>query len=107
MGARSRTKGKRGEREIVALARTYGLDAERTWQTAQSGDPDTRRCDVRIAGRASQVKVQAEGFKALYDALEGVEMAFVRADRRPWLVVLKAEEYLRLLAAPREVTSHG
>jgi hypothetical protein len=29
-------KGKRGEGEIVILARAHGLSAERTWETAQS-----------------------------------------------------------------------
>ncbi len=41
----------------------------------------------------------ADGFRKLYDALEGVEMAFLRADRRLWLAVLPAEELLTLLAA--------
>ena len=40
----------------------------------------------------------ADGFKMLYDALEGVEMTFLRADRRPWLAVLPAECLLPLLA---------
>ena len=72
VGARSRAKGKRGEREIVALARAAGLNAERTWQTAQSPDAQERCCNVRIAGRAYQVKRQRDGFAPLYDGLEHV-----------------------------------
>jgi len=98
MGLKSRRKGKRGEREIVVLARTHGLQAERTWHTAQASDPTVRRCDVRVAGRPAQVKVAANGFKSLYDALEDVEMAFLRADRCPWLAVLPAESLMALLA---------
>ena len=103
MGLKSRQKGKRGEREVVALARAAGLPAERTWQTAQATDPTLRRCDVLVAGRKAQVKVAADGFRKLYAVLEGVELAFLRADRSPWLVVLPAEEFLRLLAERAEV----
>ena len=98
MGLKSQQKGKRGEREVVALARAAGLPAERTWATAQAVDSTLRRCDVLVAGRKAQVKVAADGFRKLYDALEGVEMAFLRADRSSWLVVLPAEEFLQLLA---------
>ena len=97
MGARSRTKGAIGEREIVRLARAAGLDAERTWQTAQSPDVTVRACDVRIAGLPVQVKITANGFGSLYGALEGVELLFVRADRHEWLAVVRAQELLRLL----------
>ena len=98
MGAHSKRKGKRAELEVVRLARSAGLAATRTWHTAQASDPTERRCDVLIAGRHAQVKVAANGFKALYAALEGVEMAFLRADRRPWLAVLPANSLLALLA---------
>ena len=97
-GRRSRTKGKRGEREVVALARAAGLDAERTWQTAQSDDPATRCCDILVAGRPAQVRLRGSGFGALYDALENVDMAFVRADHRPWVAVLPALRLFELLA---------
>ena len=102
MGAKSRSKGKRGEREVVALARSAGLAAERTWHLAQSPDPALRCCDVQIAGRPAQVKAAALGFRALYNALDGVEIAFVRADRREWLAVLPAEALLRLIKLGHE-----
>ncbi len=101
MGLSGRQKGKRGEREVVALARRHGLQAERTWQTAQSANPCERCCDVRIAGRPAQVKLSGKGLKALYAALEGVEVAFLRADRLPWLAVLPADRLLAMLAAKR------
>ena len=97
MGLKSKRKGKRGEREVVTLARQHGLPAERTWATAQATDPTLRRCDVLVAGRKAQVKVAANGFNSLYDALDGVEMAFLRADRSPWLVVLPAGAAIVLL----------
>lgn len=101
MGARSRRKGTDGEREIVGLAHTAGLPAERTWHTAQDPDPVTRCCDVTIRGLRAQVRVRASGYQAVYDALEGVEIAFLKADRLPWLAVLPAERLLALLAHDR------
>lgn len=97
MGLKSRSKGKRAERELVRLARQHGLDARRSWELAQSPDPSERRCDVTIAGRSAQVKIAGNGFRTLYEALEGVDLAFLRADRRSWIAVLPADEYLRLL----------
>jgi hypothetical protein len=94
-GRHSRAKGTRGEREVVSLARSAGLAAERTWHLAQSPNERERCCDVRIAGRAYQVKRSRDGFGALYDALEHVAGLFVRADGRGWLVVVRAEDYLR------------
>jgi hypothetical protein len=103
-GLRSRAKGKRGERELVRLARQCGLDARRTWQTAQATDPAARRCDVRIAGHAGQVKVAQRGFETLYHALDGVSFAFVRQDRKPWLAVVPAETLLELLRCRKPET---
>lgn len=97
MGLRSRRKGADGERSIVSLARQHGLTAERTWHTAQASDSRARCCDARIAGLAAQVKIAADGFTTLYAALDGVEIAFLRSDRREWLVVLRADRFFELL----------
>lgn len=106
MGLKSKRKGRLAEQEVVRLARAAGLPAERTWQTAQATDPTLRRCDVLVAGRKAQVKVAANGFKSLYEVLEGVEVAFLRADRSSWLVVLPAEEFLQLLAEQDDRKAH-
>jgi hypothetical protein len=97
MGAASRRKGADGERELIALARACGLEAERTWSTAQHPDPAERRCDVRVEGRPCQVKRQRDGFKALYDGLEAVEFLFVRTDGESWLAIIRSEELFELL----------
>jgi len=98
VGLKSRSKGKRGEREVVALAWQHGLVAHRTWNTAQSADATERCCDVLIEGLGpAQVKIVADGYKGLYDVLDGVELAFLRSDRHPWLAVLPATRLLDLL----------
>ena len=97
MPAKSRTKGRRAEQEIVNLAKAAGLEASREWANAQHPDPSMRACDVLVAGKRAQVKVMASGFAKLYAGLEGVELLFVRRDHSEWLVVLRADDYLELL----------
>ncbi len=97
MSAHSRRKGASGERAIVQLARDHGLEAERTWHTAQAADPAERASDVRIGGQPYQVKRQRDGFQALYDGLAHVAGLFVRSDGQGWLVVLRADRFLELL----------
>ncbi len=97
VGLQSRNKGKAAERDVVALAGEYGLEARRSWETAQSPDATARKCDVLLAGQPCQVKLSRGGFKGLYAALEGVAIAFLRADRKPWLVAVRATNLFGLL----------
>ena len=101
-GNHSRRKGANAEREVVALARAAGLDARRTWELAQSSQEKQRASDVEIAGQPYQVKRSRDSFGALYEGLCDVAGLFVRADGCPWLVVLPAAEFLRLLRRPEE-----
>jgi hypothetical protein len=106
VGIHSRRKGRAGEQEVVRLARTHGLDAERCWENAQHPDyPRVRQCDVVVDGKTAQVKVSADGFGALYDGLDGVELLLVRADRRPWLAVLPASHLFDLLKRASQGTA--
>lgn len=93
MSRMQREKGKRGEREVVELARMQGLVAQRTWQTAQGANPE---CDVTIQGLPYQVK-RRKDFKFLYEAMEGVQGVFLRGDKGEWLVLIPAEKYLTLI----------
>jgi hypothetical protein len=105
-GAHSRRKGAGGEREIVQLAKSFGLRATRTWETAQSRDKAVAACDVRIGERSFQVKRRGGGYAALYGAVAEVSGAFIRSDNRDWLAVVPAEFFLRLLEYfDREETS--
>lgn len=97
VGAMQRRKGANGEREIVKLAKSFGLRATRTWETAQAADPVARACDVRVGSRAFQVKRLAGGLGKLYGAVANVTGAFVRADGQTWLAVVPAELFLRML----------
>ena len=106
MGLKSKRKGRRGEQEIVLLARAAGLGAVRTWETAQSLNEVERKCDVLVDGKAAQVKLLASGLQPVYKALEGVCLAFVRQDRHEWLAILPAREFFKLLAPQEVVDTH-
>ena len=103
MGAKSRTKGRAAEQELVNLAKSYGLTAERTWQNASSNDPLVRNVDVVIAGRKCQSKRVKNLPRFLRELLpEGCDMGFVREDDGEWLVVLYALEFLGSLKKLQE-----
>ena len=97
MGLKSKRKGRLAEREIVRLAWQHGLPTKRTWQTAQATDLVIRACDLEIEGQPYQVQIDSKGFTRMYRELKGVQGFFFRADRREWLVVLRAQDYLLLL----------
>ncbi len=107
MAAKSRRKGARAEREVIELARQHGLQAERTWKNAQAADSRERVRDVKIGPDFYQVRVEAKGFARMYREMEGVRKFFFRRDRGKWLVTLRAQNFLRLLAAARNHPEEG
>jgi hypothetical protein len=46
---------------------------------------------VAVLGRDLRVKCRGNGFNGLYDRLEGRDFLFIRADRKPLLVVVKLD----------------
>ena len=96
-GRKSRNKGAAGEREALRLLNLYGVHGERNLEqvrTAGHADLDTSIGTV-------EVKRRANGWKELYRWLEHADLVMLRSDRRPWLVVLPAKEYLVLVETAR------
>ena len=96
----SRRKGKDGELEWANVLKGHGYDAHRGQQYKGGGDsPDV----TGLPGIHQEVK-RTNHFR-LYDALEqsrndahDTEIPIVvhRPDRRPWVVVMDAEDFLDL-----------
>lgn len=107
MGAHSRRKGAEGEREIVNLAKTFGLAAVRTWQCADSLFSGVRARDVQIGNAWYQVKRRQGGFGTLYRNLEHVAGLFLRDDNHEWIVVLRGEDFLKMLGTARTGQTTG
>lgn len=86
MGAKSRRKGAGAEREVVAILRAAGLEAERRapmQASAAADDPDIFSPEI---GRI-EVKRRKRGFAILYAAILNADAAIVRDDRGEWLIV--------------------
>ena len=106
-GRAARNKGKVGEREFAALCREHGYDAQRTAQnrgkTGDAGDVEG------LPGIHVEVK-RAETLR-LWDALEqskrdaaadkrgGIPIVAHRPNKRPWVVIMEAEDFFVLYRA--------
>jgi len=97
----SKNKGKRGELEVAALLRGCGYDARRGQQF--SGSPDSPDIVHSIEGFHIEVKY-TEAFNA-YKAMEQAEkdckaedtpLVFFRKKRKRWMVMIDAEDFLKL-----------
>ena len=103
MGRMQREKGKRGEREVVALMRAYGFEARRGQQYRGGGDSP----DIIHNIRGVYIEVKFREQLSLYPVLEETErgrelscarsVVFYRRKTKPWVVVMYAEDYLELM----------
>lgn len=104
-GAKSRNKGARIEREIVALHEEIGIRAEKVPLSGASHyqdaghDVDVYPVDPDGCAYVFEVKARksGNGFRMLDRWLENAEGLFLRSDRNKPLVVLPWETWVRLL----------
>ena len=89
MGKTQREKGARSERELAKI-----LGGERVPLSGAVGGSYTG--DVKALGLTWEAKVRGDGFKQLYGWLEGRDALAVKADCKPWLVVMPVETFLSL-----------
>lgn len=112
MGAKSRNKGKSGEREVVNLAKSLGLDAVRT-APMQAG-VGTQYADVDIRGipiavevkRYRKTPVTSLAIPHISDPIHKltgkIPVLAWRDDNQPfWLVGLRLDTLLAILVAAR------
>ena len=98
----SKMKGKRGELEVAEFLRHFGYTARRGQQFSGSSDsPDVVHS---IEGLHIEVKF-TESFNA-YKAMEQAEddcgkedipVVFYRKKRKRWMVLINAEDFMKLL----------
>jgi Holliday junction resolvase len=86
MSINSRRKGARTERALVRLLQNHGFTAEKVSRSGYVG-PDL---SVPLLGidRRVEVKCRGNGFRQLYDWLDGADFLIVKADRLEPLVVV-------------------
>jgi Holliday junction resolvase len=102
MAKNSRAKGIRGELEVAALLKEWGYEARRGQQYSGGGDsPDVVH---NLPGFHIEVK-RVEALN-LYGALEQAKgdaklsdapVVFHKKNRKDWVVILGAEDFLQIL----------
>lgn len=90
MGKAQRDKGARREREFAKL-----VGGERVPLSGAAGGSYTG--DVKALGLTWECKTRKNGFKQLYDWLEGKDALAIKADRKEWLAVIPVKKLLQLL----------
>lgn len=110
MGKLSRDKGKRGEREVVALLRKHGFEARRGQQFR--GGSDSPDIIHNMEGFYIEVKLRQN--LNLYDTIDVAMtekkshedvLVFHRKNARPWLITMDAGDFLELMEEFYELRS--
>ena len=102
MGRKSSIKGKRGERELARFLTDRGFLARRGRQFSGSPESPDVVCEA-LAGfhieckRTEKLSVYAAIDQANEDAGEKTPLVFHRRNRKPWLVIMNAGDFLELL----------
>ena len=94
MGKSERRKGYRGEYKLVKLLKEYGIDAKRI---PLSGATEFQKGDVIVENYIGEVKWRKDGFKEIYKWLGDNDFLFIKADRKPYLVVMDIETFIELI----------
>lgn len=106
MPNRQRQKGDRFERSIVEALNSIRLDAQRVPLSGSAGghyggDISFNWFSERAKFEA-KVRAGADGFKTLYQWIEGNAGLFVKADRKEAMVVLRLSDFLDLMRRTHE-----
>ena len=98
MAINSKEKGKRAEREIAALLRSYGFEGKRGVQYSGGQDsPDVEGLPgVHIeVKRVEQLNINKAMEQADRDCGENIPVVFHRKNRTPWLVTMHFDDFMR------------
>lgn len=101
MGSRSQRKGAAGERELAALLSAAGYECQRGGSLSFGEIPDV----LGLPGihveckRVERLNVDEAMEQAIRDSdrmLDGMPALFHRRNRKPWLVTMRLEDWLKL-----------
>lgn len=110
MAINSRNKGAAGEREIANLLKGQGYEARRGQQyCGANGDADVVGLDgIHMeVKRVERLNIHEAMEQAQRDAREGEKPAvFHRKNRKPWLVTMLFDDWLKLYEAAERETQN-
>ena len=104
MAMNSREKGARGERELAAVLREYGFEAERGQQFKGGPDsPDVKGLDgIHIeCKRVESLNIDKAMEQAIRDAGDNIPAVFHRRNKKPWKVTLLLEDFIKMYKGNR------
>ena len=101
MGSRSQRKGADGERELAALLSAAGYECQRGGSLSFGEIPDVLGLPgIHIeCKRVERLNVGEAMEQAIRDSdimLDGMPALFHRRNRKPWLVTMRLEDWLKL-----------
>jgi hypothetical protein len=108
MGRRSRDKGARTERSIVAALKAAGFAAVRVPLSGAVGGRFGGDVVLPVNGRdlRCEVKCRGDGFRKLYDWLDCRDVLIAKADRREPLVIVRLLLAADVATLPRRNPMH-
>lgn len=107
MGTRSQRKGAAGERELASILREHGYDCSRGGSLSFGEVPDlTGLPGIHVeCKRVERLNVQETMDQAIRDSermQDGIPTLFHRRNRKPWLVTIRLEDWLKLYRTKSE-----
>lgn len=89
-GASPRRKGDTAERALVKYLLAHGFNASRVPLSGSAGGKYKGDLNITLLGvdRCAEVKIRADGFRALYAWLVDRDLLIIRSDRHAPLIVL-------------------
>ena len=103
MGKKSQRKGYRGEHKLVKELAKYGISAKRVPLSGRvEGFKGDIVLEINKETKKAEVKVRQEGFRKLYQWLNGNDFLFIRQvsekeKDKPYLVLMSLETFVKLI----------
>lgn len=101
-GRYSRNKGYRAENELVHIFTDAGIPIKRVplsgaMKSFQGGDL------LEPNGQVYEVKIRNKINDTFYEITSNNTIGLIRGDKKPWLIVMKLEDYFKIIKKLREL----
>ena len=100
-GRKSRDKGNRLERALVAQLQAAGFGAERVPLSGSLGGRWTGDITLPLLGRdlVVEAKTRGNGFRQIYDWIENRDLLALKANRKDVLIVIRLRQAVEIAKA--------
>lgn len=101
MGSKSQRKGAAGERELAALLSAAGYECQRGGSLSFGEIPDVLglpgiHIEVKRVENLNVGEAMAQAIRDSERMNDGIPTLFHRRNRKPWLVTMRLEDWLKL-----------